>query len=331
MKICVFFQPKDKYDNFEGMRLRKTIKGALELVDVPYSRNIIDNYEIIHFVSPDDEVKINDAYEAGIPIVFSALMSETDIATRLSELSKSGLTVLSARALRILNKVNLVLVCDEASKKFLVDNGVKTKIDIVPLGVNLARFEIPSQLSSDIFYNYYQLPKDSKFIVSVGSYEDKDKFKSLCEIARFCPNYYFYYFGRSKSKKSPPKIKNTPKNLKFHLLTNDEIYCSMMKNASIYLAFDNRRHSPITLLDAAASRTQIVALNPVYRNDELLNKLHAYRGDSTPEVGSIITNIMNGNLEKHVEEAYEFAHENSLRKLGIALKKEYASLLKGEK
>ena len=63
MKICVFFQPKDKYDNFEGMRLRKSIKGALELVDVPYSRNIIDNYDIIHFVSPDDELKINDAIE----------------------------------------------------------------------------------------------------------------------------------------------------------------------------------------------------------------------------------------------------------------------------
>ena len=44
-----------------------------------------------------------------------------------------------------------------------------------------------------------------------------------------------------------------------------------------------------------------------------------------------ITNIMNGKLETHVEEAYEFAHDNSLRKLGLALKKEYASLLKGDK
>ena len=328
MKICVFFQPKDKYDNFEGMRLRKSIKGALELVDVPYSRNIIDRYDIIHFVSPDDELKINDVIEEGIPTVFSALMSETDIATRLFDL-KNGTYSLSPRALRMLNKVDLILVCDEISKQLLIENGVTTRIDIVPVGVNTARFEMTSQLESDIFYNYYQLTKDTKFVVSVGSYEDKDKFKALCEIARFCPNYHFYYFGRSKSKKSPPKIKNTPRNVKFHLLTNDEIYCSMMKNASIYLSFDNRRHNPITLLDAAASKTQIVALSPTHHNEELLNKLHAYVGDSTPEVASIITNLLTGKLELKIKDAYKVAQENSLRKLGAVLKDEYTSLLEG--
>lgn len=329
MKICVFFQPKDKYDNFEGMRLRKTIKGALELVDIPYSRNIIDYYDIIHFVSPDDEVKINDAIEEGIPTVFSALMSESDFSTRLFEI-KNDKHYLTSRALRILDKVDLILVCDETSKRLLVENGVKARIDIVPIGVNVSRFEMTSQLESDIFFNYYQLPKDTKFIVSVGSYEDKDKFKTLCEIARFCPKYHFYYFGRSKSKKSPPKIKNVPSNLKFHLLTNDEIYCSMMKNASVYLTFDNRRHNPITLIDAAASKTQIVSLTPHYNNDELLNKLCALSGDSTPEVARIITNVMDGQIDTNIDKAYKFAQDNSLHKLGIALEKEYSSLLKGE-
>ena len=225
MKICVYFQPKDKYDNFEGMRLRKSIKGALELVDVPYSRNIIDSYDIIHFVSPDDEVKINDAKEEGIPTVFSAGMSETDIATRLFEL-KNDVHVITPRALRTLNKVDLVLVSDETSKQLLIDSGVKTRVEVVPLGVNTARFEMTSQLESDIFFNYYQLSKDTKFVVSVGSYEDRDKFKALCEIARFCPNYHFYYFGRCKSKRKPPKIKNAPRNIKFHLFGLGRSSCS---------------------------------------------------------------------------------------------------------
>lgn len=329
MKICVFFQPKDKYDNFEGARLRKSIKGALELVDVPYSRNLIDNYDVIHFVSPDDELKISDAKEEGIPTVFSAGLAETDISTRLFEL-KGDNHIISARALRTLNKVDLILTCDEVIKDLLIKNGVHTKIEVVPLGVNTARFEMTSQLQSDIFYNYYQLSKDTKFVVSVGSYEDKEKFKALLEIARFCPNYNFYYFGRSKSKRKAPKIKNAPRNISFHLLVNDEIYCSMMKNASVFLAFDNRRYNPITLFDAAASKTQIVALSPLYNNKDLLRKLNAYVGDSTPEVASIITKIMNGELETKTELAYKVAQENSLRKLGLALKKNYDSLLKGE-
>ncbi len=103
-----------------------------------------------------------------------------------------------------------------------------------------------------------------------------------------------------------------------------------MKNASVFLTFDNRRHNPITLFDAAASKTQIVALTPTYNNGELLEKLHAYTGDSTPEVASLITKIMNGELETKTDLAYKVAQENSLRKLGLALKEEYESLLKEE-
>ena len=31
MKVLVYFQPNRKYDNYEGARMRKTIKGALEI------------------------------------------------------------------------------------------------------------------------------------------------------------------------------------------------------------------------------------------------------------------------------------------------------------
>ena len=46
MKVLVYFQPNRKYDNYEGARMRKTIKGALEVVGATHTSNIYDDYDI---------------------------------------------------------------------------------------------------------------------------------------------------------------------------------------------------------------------------------------------------------------------------------------------
>lgn len=329
MKICVHFQRKDKYQAFEGVRLVKSIKGALDIANIRYVRNDIEYYDILHCCSIYDETKINDAIEEGKKVVFSALMSENDVQTRLLTIKDKN-AILSTRELNLLNKVDLILVSDELSKKLLVEKGVTTRIDVVPLGINNSRFLFVNEQEDNIFYNYYQLSKETKFIVSIGTYEDNENFEDLIQIAKLCPKNYFYYFGFSKSHKVPYKNKNIPANLKFHTLANEEIYRSMMKNASIYLSFDNTRHSPITLFDAASSGTQIVSLRPNGLNDEILNKLGAYSGTTIKEVGEIINKYFNNELPSNVELAKQVAHENSLKALGKALQEKYNSILKGE-
>ena len=73
MKILVSFQPNKKASDFEGVRLRKTIKGALEMVGIEYTTSIVDKYDVMHLISPDDENKENDAKENDIPVIVSAL------------------------------------------------------------------------------------------------------------------------------------------------------------------------------------------------------------------------------------------------------------------
>ena len=74
MKTLVYFQPSSKNDNFEGARMRKTIKGALGIVNSNYTSNLYDDYDVAHFMSPDDESKLNIALERRVPVVISALL-----------------------------------------------------------------------------------------------------------------------------------------------------------------------------------------------------------------------------------------------------------------
>ena len=69
MKVLVSFQPNRKATDFEGVRLRKTIKGALEMVGVEYTTSIVEKHDVVHLISPEDENKLNDAKENNIPVV----------------------------------------------------------------------------------------------------------------------------------------------------------------------------------------------------------------------------------------------------------------------
>ena len=83
MKPCIYFSPKANKDNFEGARLRKNIKGALEIKNIDYAKSIFDRHDLVHFISLDDESKIDDALENNIKVVFSALTCENDPAARI--------------------------------------------------------------------------------------------------------------------------------------------------------------------------------------------------------------------------------------------------------
>ncbi len=316
---------------FEGARLRKSLKGALEANNIVYAKDIVDSYDLIHFISLDDELKINDAKEEKIPVVFSALNCESDDRAKiLSE--KEDTYFLSPKAVRTLNKCDAVIVNDNDSKLLFENNGIKSRIEIISPGVNLTRFEFKEKLVENIFYNYYQLDKDQKFVAIIANYKDRDLRKEIIAIAEACPKIRFFYFGNARIGKVAHMMKKTlPNNLRFSPLANNEIYCSMMKCASIYLSLDNSHHSPITLLDAAASKTQVVALEPTKLNDEMLKNLHAYIGQSPEEVANIINKLISGELASTVDEAYKYAQENSLENVGKKLINLYNSLIGGKK
>ena len=331
MKVCIYFEPKEKKNNFEGARLRKNIKGALELENIPYAKNFLDTFELAHFLSIKDESNINDLKANNVPVVFSALNCENDETARIME-NKGGVSLVSPKAIRVLNKVDYIFVSDNTSKTILQRAGIVAPIHIVSPGVNLSRFEIVDKTQDEIFFQYYQLEKTSKFVVSIGSYEDKETIKKMIEIALLCPKYKFFYFGRGASEHHVyRKSKKMPANLRLATIMNDEVYCSMMKNAGIFLNLENSRHSPITLLDAAASKTQIIALKPFGYNEEILKDMRACMCENIDEVAKFINGIFEGKIPSSVKESYAYAKKNSLANLGKTLRNEYEQIIREAK
>ena len=106
MKVLVYFQPKNPAkENFEGNRLALTLRGALETLHIKHTSKLVDDYDVAHFIAPDDENKVNIALEKGVPVIVSAMYCEDDpYASFLEHKNKDGVrsTELTPKALRFL-------------------------------------------------------------------------------------------------------------------------------------------------------------------------------------------------------------------------------------
>ena len=339
MKVLVYFQPSQKFDNFEGARMRKTIKGALEVTSAKYTSNIYDDYDVAHFMSPDDEYKLLIALERQVPVVVSALFGEDDPATRfLINKNKDGkrTTTLKPKALRMLNKADLVLVPCESAKEFLINNGVTCQIEVCMPGVNLSRFNFSREDEKELFYRYFREDKNKKIVLAVGEYSNNmEGINSFINVARKREDAVFYYvgcetFGAIKGR-AKSIIKNAPKNVHFVNILPDDIYRSMLLNADIFMLPGYNLSGVVSIEEAMASNCQLIVRKSAVFPEFLKNEKTAYVAEFSETLTSLCLDYLNGTIKPTTEEAYRKISLYSLDNYGQQLLNIYNSLIARKK
>lgn len=330
MKILVHYAPGPKYDVYEGTRLRKNIKGALELNDITWVESIFALPEIAHFISPLDEAKAHDYREEGAKIVVSALYAEGDETCRYFEMDKDGSYVLTSKSERLLEEADLIFVPTEADKDLLTDCGFAHKrISVVTPGINLTRFERPSEIQKVVFRRYMRLKENEKYFLTLGGYDDKDTIEQLIYIAEKMPDMRFFFIGENQGGESVSTRlnKKTPRNITFSGLVEDDIYCAGMLGAEAFLLFSTMKTDELPCLEAMAAKTQIVHVGPLKNKRLLVDEVNCLAYDNEDDAVTALKMISQGLMTGTTLEARKIAMNHSLKNLGAVLKKEYESLL----
>ena len=333
MRVLVSFKPKEKYDHFEGARLRKSIKGALELSNTPYTDDEKDVYDIAHFISYKDEITIDRVLSQKIPVVFSALYCESDLKCALTTYKKVGKEtklVIKKEALKVLNKVNVVLTPNEKCKAFLIDNGVKTKIEIVPPAVNVARFGFLPEVEKSIFYHYYQENPDKELAVALGRFDNLNGVNAFIKAAKLNPDVLFYYFAQDAIKLSTmirTMMKRVPSNLKFKKIPNDDVYRSALVNAKTYVYCGYDIIGAVSLMEAMASKNEIIVRKQELYDDLLIDGTTCHVGEFSETISTLIDDVIKGNLYPTAENAFKLAITYGIDSLSKQLNEIYSTLL----
>lgn len=327
MKVLVYFQPSQKHDNFEGARMRKTIKGALEVSNSVFTSNIYDDYDVAHFMSPDDENKLNIAVERKVPVVVSALFGEADPSTRfLNYKSKDGkrISTLKPKALRMLNKADLILVPCESAKELLIANGVNRKIEICMPGVNLSRFNFSREDEKELFYRYFREDKNKKLVLALGEYAyNLEGIHAVIDAAIKRPDVTFYYVGDESfalnSRRSKKIIRSSPKNMHFIGIPTDDIYRSMFLNADVFMLPGYNFAGFISLEEAMASNCQLIVRKNAICPEALENEKTAYVAEFSETLTSLCLDYLDGKIKPTTEEAYNKIASRNLETFGQEL------------
>ena len=330
MKVLVSFQPNRKASDFEGVRLRKTIKGALEMVGVEYTTSIVEKHDVVHLISPEDENKLNDAKENNIPVVVSALYCEDDPqASYLEHKSKDGVrtTELTSKALRFLNKADLVLVPSPSVRDFLVDSGVTSDISISLPGINMSRFDFSREDEKTIFHRYFREDPSRRLVIGLGEYDNvMDGINAFINAAKLCPEALFYYIGKEtipgilNSLKVKKILSAAPKNLKFISVIPDDIYRSGLLNADLFVIPGYKTAGVVSIMDAMAAKCQIIARKQAVYSDFLVDGKTAYLGEFSETITSLIKDYLAGKIKPTINEAYQEVSKCNLQTIGEQLK-----------
>jgi len=336
MKVLVRFQPNIKFDNFEGARLRKTIKGALEMNGVEHTSNLADSFNIIHLISYEDEKIVDEAKIYHTPVVASALYTEDDpSASYIEENINDGVKTIhiKQKAVRFLNKVDLVMVPCEANIDLLMSHGVTTPIKVVKPGVNLARFDFSRDDEKEIFYRYFREDPKKKLVIAIGKYDNKmNGLSSFVTAAKKCHDSIFYYVGRvtkptSLSIKFKKIVKNTPSNV--HFVTNmpDDVYRSALLNATVFMLPGYKASGVISTYEAMAAKCQIVARKSCCFEGVLKEGENALVGEFSETLSSLTKDTLDGKIKPTTLKAYQEVSSQTLAKFGNELKEIYQELI----
>ncbi len=332
MKPFVYFEEKDTC-SFEGVRLRKNLKGALELVKVNYCSSFLASPDIFHVISPIKDEMIKEAKENGIKIVVSAFYGSHDASCTFFEKGKNG-RELSKVAFRTLMSADAIFVPTKECEKYLISRGISCPIFVLTPGVNLSRFDGIDDVEKEIFSRYASLQKTQKYVISCGNYEDNDEFERLSSIAKEFPDVRFFYFGNKKrgflSSHARKRLSSVyGNNISFYDLVEDDVYRSAMSGASAYLSLGNLPDS-ISLLEAMSAKVPVYEIErPLFGNISVNGETGWVYDDVTKIAQSFSLWCQSGENPTIIG-AYQFAKSESLRALGNELIKNYKIVLNEE-
>ena len=332
MKVLVYFQPKNAAkENFEGNRLALTLSGALETLHIKHTSKLVDDYDVAHFIAPDDENKVNVAIEKGVPVIVSAMYCEDDpYASFVEYKSKDGIRSFSLKpkASKLLSKATLVLVPTQEAADFLKNNGVQTPIKVIMPGVDMNRFDFSRDDEKDLFYRYFTEDRNKKLVVALGEYTNNmDGINAFLVAGKKNPNVAFYYFGdmpRHLPHHLKHIIKTAPKNVHFSSLVPDDIYRSALLNADIFMFPGYHNIGLMSAIEAMAARCQLVVRHTENLTSDLFrNEENAYLAEFSETLTSLATDCLEGKIPSTIEKAYEEMKDNNYPSFAKKLKSIY--------
>ncbi len=331
MKVKLYFGNQDVIKKSGIGRALVHQRKALELNKVDYTDDNDDyDYDILHintvFPSSLEEIKI--AKNNHKKIIYHAHSTEEDF--RNSFTGSDAFAPFYRKWLIYLYKQSDIIITPTLySKKLLQDYDLKKEIIPISNGISLEDFN-PSFYQIKQFENHFHITNE-KVIISVGWLFERKGFDTFVEVASMLPDYKFIWFGDVNLSFPSLKIRRILKNLPSNVILPGYVIGDIIKGAygraDVFFFPSREETEGIVVLEALASKNNIIVRDiPVFK-DWLLDKKHVYKGRTNEEFVLLIEDIIHHRLPDLKEAGYEIAKQRELSIIGKELLLVYKKLM----
>ena len=305
---------------------------ALSLVGCDFTLDETEDFDIVHIntVFPKSVAFAKKAKKAGKRIVYHGHSTKEDFknsftfSNQLAPAFKKWLEY-------CYNKGDLILTPTEYSKNILKNYKLEPPIEVVSNGIDLDFWKKQAG-DRDRFYQKYGLDKNKKSIISVGLPIKRKGIDDFIYLAEKMPEYEFVWFGKLNPTVMPAEIKRlidkAPENLHFPGYISSSDLREAYSGSDLYVFLTHEETEGIVLLEALATKTDILIRDIEIFADDYIDGVNIYKGRTNEDFKKKIKEILNGNLTSLKDRGYKKAEDKSIKNTGKRLVECYEKVMR---
>lgn len=151
-------------------------------------------------------------------------------------------------------------------------------------------------------------------------------------LARKMPEYEFVWFGKLNPAVMPAEIKKmidkAPENLHFPGYISSSDLREAYSGADLYVFLTHEETEGIVLLEALATKTDILIRDIEIFENDYIDGENIYKGRTNEDFEKKIKRILNEDLPSLKEKGYKKAEEKSIKNTGKRLLECYEKVMK---
>lgn len=302
-------------------------KRALELNNIAYTTNPKDDFDIAHIntYGLNSRRIAKKARRRGKLVVYHAHSTEEDF--RNSFVGSNLVSKIFKKWIISCYKLGDIIVTpSNYSKKLLEGYGIQKPIYAVSNGIDLTFFDEASADRSE-FRKLYGYKENDKVIMSVGLYFERKGLLDFVKMAELMPECQFIWFGKTPLYSIPHKIRKALKvklpNLKFAGFVSPDILKKAYHGADLFAFLTHEETEGIVLLEALASRQNVLIRDiPIYK-DFLTNGKNIYKANDLESFCYTARAIINHTVPSLAQPGYEAVKNMDLSQIGASMEDLY--------
>ena len=334
MKILLY-QKNEKMMRKSGIgRAMKHKVEALKQADVEFTFDPKDNYDLVHVntIEPAARRMAKKAHRKNIPVVYHAHSTEEDF--RNSFVFSNLISPLFKKWICSSYKLgDYLLTPTPYSKQILEGYKLQRPIEDISNGIDLSRFDY-NETKVQKYLDFFNLSEDDKVVISVGLYFERKGLHDFIEVARTFPDVKFLWFGHtplaSVTQTIREAIKNKPDNVIMPGYIDGDIIEGAFSKADLFFFPSYEETEGIVVLEALASKCQVLVRDIGVYDPWLVDKENCYKGNNNDEFIQLIEGVLENKLAPTIDQGYEVANQRSIKAIGIKLKGIYEKVIGGD-